>query len=121
MRKTLQDRVIDRMPKLRTHAIRRGPAARLPGALCALFIAGLLHVAPSSAQTSENACIQRAEAIKATVIRTFGGDNVNYGFFRRADRASQLCRDGRIGKALDIIAALKADIRGHRNELFEDR
>lgn len=95
-------------------------AVGLPAVLAAAAVITPLLAAPAAAQTSEGDCIRRAEATKTSVMRIFGGDNVNYGFFRRADRAIELCRSGQIGKALDIVAALKADIRGARNELFED-
>ncbi len=99
----------------------RPPAARLPGALIAVAIAVLLQSVALAAESSESDCVMRAEAVKTAVVRAFGGDDVNYGFFRRADQASALCRGGRIGEALGLIAALKADLRGYRNELFEDR
>ena len=101
-----------------------GPQAAkaLTGPLVAVALAAVLQSPPAAAaQTSESACVQRAEGIKTAVIRMFGGDNVNYGFFRRADRASELCRSGEIDRALDMVAALRSDMRALRNELFEDR
>lgn len=107
--------------KRRQRSRRLDPALSRSALLAVAVIIALAQSTPAAAQTSEAACVQHAEAIKTAVIRMFGGDNVNYGFFRRADRASELCRGGQIGKALDIVAALKSDLRAYRNELFEDR
>ncbi len=107
------------MTRRRRRAARRIHAVALPSAFAAAVIAAVLQTDPVAAQTSENECVQRAEAVKTEVVRRFGGDDPNYGFFRRADQASELCRSGQIGKALGIIAALRADIRGYRRQLFD--
>ena len=107
------------MTRRRRRAARRIHAVALPSAFAAAVIAAVLQTDPVAAQTSENECVQRAEAVKTEVVRRFGGDDPNYGFFRRADQASELCRSGQIGKALGIIAALRADIRGYRSQQFD--
>ena len=104
------------MTKRRQQAIDSQAAITRSGPFVAAVLAALLQSAPAMAQISESECVQRAEAIKTAVVRAFGGDDITYGFFRRADQASELCREGQIQRALDIVAALKADMRGYRSE-----
>lgn len=105
-----------------TRAVERTSTfGRLIAAAVLTAAVSLAGLGPSiAAEQGGGACAQRAEAVRAKVVRDFGGDNVNYNFFKRADKARELCQSGRVGEAMSIIAAIKADLRGAYKELWEN-